>query len=209
MRSAPTTTAATLPRFHEMPHHVVGDERERHAAFVQFPRGEPRALQIRARLRHEHVQLVTLLDGHANHAQRRADARRGKRPGVALRHYLARGRHQFRAEPSNRFVRSSFFGVDRARFLDHRAAQRVERRLRGDQLFESPLHTLDGPEQVNGCRPVCDNRLADQRELGAKFFQPTAPFERSTPSATPIAAATPIAGAPRITMSLIAAATSR
>ena len=33
--------------------------------------------------------------------------------------------------------------------------------------------------------------------------------ERSTPSATPMAAATPMAGAPRMTMSRIALATSR
>ena len=83
---------------------------------VQFPRGEARALQVRPRLRHQHAQLAALLDGHANHAQRRADARGGQRAGVALRHHGAVLRHEFRAEAADGLVGGALFFVDALRF---------------------------------------------------------------------------------------------
>ena len=110
-------------------------------------------------------------DRHANHAQRRADSRRGERSGVALRHHLARGGHQFRAEAAHRFVGGALFGVNRARFFHHRAPHGIERRVRRRELLEPALHALDGPEQIHGRRPRLRDRLADRRKFRAKFFE--------------------------------------
>jgi len=52
---------ADFARLQKMADHVVGNERERNAAFVEFPRGEAGALQIGTRFGHEDVQLLALL----------------------------------------------------------------------------------------------------------------------------------------------------
>ena len=154
-----------------MSHHVVGDQRERHAAFVQFPRGKPRALQVGPRFRHEHAQFVALFDRHANHAQRRADSRGRESTGIALRHHLARRGHQLRAEAANRFVGGALFCMNRARFFHHGAPQRIERRVRRRELLEPARHAFDGPEQIHSRRPRLRDRLADARKFRAKFFE--------------------------------------
>ena len=46
----------------EVAHHVVGDERERDAAFVEFPGGEARALKIGTRFGNEDVKFLSLLE---------------------------------------------------------------------------------------------------------------------------------------------------
>src|SRR5580704_7281414 len=63
-------------------HHIVGDERERYAATMKLPGRKARALKIRASLGHEDVELVSLLNRDANHAQRGADTAGGQRAGV-------------------------------------------------------------------------------------------------------------------------------
>ncbi len=102
-----------------MTHHVVRDERERDAAFVQFPGGQAGALEIGPRFRHKDVEFSALFERHADDAKRGADAAGGERAGVALRHDLSFARHEFRAEPPYGFVRRFLFKMDLLRFLDH------------------------------------------------------------------------------------------
>src|SRR4029077_1822475 len=104
---------------------------ERDAAFVQLPGGEPSALQVRPRFRHEDVDLFPLFERHANYPKRAADAARGERAGVALRHYLSFARHEFRAEPSDGFVRSFFLKMDFPGFVDHSLPNLAEVRSLG------------------------------------------------------------------------------
>src|SRR5262249_27485265 len=80
---------SNLPGFEEVADHVVGDEREGNAAFVELPSGEARALQVRARFGHEHVEVAALLDGDADDPESGADATGGEGARVALGHDLA------------------------------------------------------------------------------------------------------------------------
>jgi len=91
-----------------MAHHVVGDQGERDAAFVEFPGGEARALKVRTRFRNENVELFPLFESDADDAEGGADAGGGERAGVALRHDAAVARHEFGAEMADGFV-SAFF----------------------------------------------------------------------------------------------------
>src|SRR2546427_7559294 len=76
-------------RFQKVADHVVGDERERDAAFVEFPGGEAGALEIGARFRHKNVGFFALFLGDADDAKRGADAPGGGCAGGALGHNLA------------------------------------------------------------------------------------------------------------------------
>src|SRR5256884_3016988 len=71
-------------RFQEVAHHVVGDERERDAAFVEFPGGEAGALGIGARFRHKDGEVFALFIGGADDAKRGAGASRCQGGGVGL-----------------------------------------------------------------------------------------------------------------------------
>jgi hypothetical protein len=72
---------------------------------------------------------------------------------------------------------------------------------------EAPLHPLDGPEQVDAVGRVAAITSHDLRNSVEELAVPVAVLFL-TPRARPIAADTPIAGAPRMTMVLIALATS-
>src|SRR6266550_3046959 len=111
------------------------------------------------------------LHRHANHAKRRADAGCGQRAGITMRHHLACCGHQVRSIATHRFVCGALFSMDRARFLDHRAAQRVGKRLRGCELLEAASHALDSPEQVHSRWPRLGDRLADAWKLRAEFIE--------------------------------------
>src|SRR5437879_1605321 len=47
---------ADFSRFQKVPRHIVGDERQRNTAFVEFPRRKASALKIRPRLGHKYVE---------------------------------------------------------------------------------------------------------------------------------------------------------
>ena len=87
---------------HHRAGHVVGDDRRVDAVLDQLPRGQPRALQKRPRLVGEHGDLLALLGGRANHAERGAVAGRRQRAGVAVRQDAAPSRAPAprRARPS-------------------------------------------------------------------------------------------------------------
>ena len=78
-----------LSALHHVRGHVVGDERDVDAALVQLPRGQPRALQERARLVGEDVDAALLLVRGADDAERGAVAAGGQRAGVAVREHAA------------------------------------------------------------------------------------------------------------------------
>ena len=110
----------------EMADHVVGDERQRNVVLVKLPSGEPRALQIRPRFGNQHFDAVAALDGHANHAQRRADSAGRQSAGVALRHHAAAFGHELRAEAADAFVGFAAL-LDGAFALLQRAMRECER----------------------------------------------------------------------------------
>ena len=74
---------------HHRAGHVVGDDRRVDAVLDELPRREPRALQKRARLVGQHGDLLALLGGRADDAERRAVAGGRQRPGVAVRQDLS------------------------------------------------------------------------------------------------------------------------
>ena len=208
MRSAPTTTRSISPCAHERARHAVGDDRRVDAVAHELPRGQARALQERPRLVGEHGDALALLDRGADHAERRAVARRRERAGVAVREDArrrpARPRRRSRPSPGSwrRLRRGSpRLALEPARDLLGRLP-RLRRRRRTTRFIRS----------------IAQNRLTAVGRVAAimshVFWNSTAnclvPFAllRCMPSAMPIAAATPIAGAPRITIVLIARATS-
>jgi hypothetical protein len=85
MRSAPTTTACTSPAREKVASHSVGDDLDGDSVARELPRGQPRALQIRARLSRQHANRLARLDRAANDAERRPVPRRGEAPRVAVR----------------------------------------------------------------------------------------------------------------------------
>ncbi len=104
--------AADAPGLQEVPGHVVGDQRGRDAVLLQFPDREPRALQEGPGLVGEDVDLLAGGDRGADHAERRAVARRGQRAGVAVRQHRLAVRHQRRAVAADGLVDGDVFEVD-------------------------------------------------------------------------------------------------
>ena len=72
------------------------------------------------------MELSSLLERHANHSERRADAGGGERAGVALRHHLAFARHEFRTKTSDSLVRRFFLEMNLLGFVDHSLADFAE-----------------------------------------------------------------------------------
>src|SRR5258708_3151373 len=70
--------------FQKVAGHIVGDERERDAAFVELPGGEARALEIGARFGHEDVELAALFEPDPNAAHPGPDAPAGHSPRLAF-----------------------------------------------------------------------------------------------------------------------------
>src|SRR6266581_4813142 len=155
-----------LSGLEEVTDHVVGDERKRNAALLELPGGEARALKIWARFRNKDVQLSALLEGDADNAERRADAARGERAGVALGHDLAFTRHEFRAEAADGFVGGALFEMDLLRFFDHALLDFREVGSLRDEFGEAALHALDGPEEIDGGGAGFCERGADFSKFG-------------------------------------------
>ena len=170
-------------------------------------------MQIWPRFGHENLELSPGGDGHVNHAERRADSTGSQCARIALRHHAAGLRHQRRAVPANRFVGRAALLMNLQRLANHRGADFVDAAGAiafgfGSRGIEHLGAALDGPEKIDRRRPVfaSSSHIAENSWRRAGIF---CAADFSTPIATPIAAAMPMAGAPRITMSLIAAATSR
>src|SRR5262249_10925193 len=160
---------SNLPGFEEVADHVVGDEREGNAAFVELPSGEARALQVRARFGHEHVEVAALLDGDADDPESGADATGGEGARVALGHDLAVPRHEFGAEAADGLVGGLLFQMDLLGFGDERFADlREVGGLRGE-LGEARLHAFERPKQVDGGGTRFGKNVADFGELRAQF----------------------------------------
>src|SRR6266702_4287531 len=157
---------SNLSGLEEVTDHVVGDERKRNATFVELPGREARALKIGSSFRNKDVQLSALLEGDADNAERRADAARGERAGVALGHDLAFTRHEFRAEAADGFVGGALFEMDLLRFFDHALLDFREVGSLRDEFGEAALHALDGPEEIDGGGAGFCERGADFSKFG-------------------------------------------
>ena len=75
---------ANLALAHHRARHVVGNDGGGNVVFHQLPSGQARALQEWASLVGVDVNLLALLDGGADHAQRGAVSSGGERAGVAV-----------------------------------------------------------------------------------------------------------------------------
>ena len=74
-------------------------------------------------------------------------------------------RHEFGAEAADGFVGGALFRVDGLGFLDHRGGNlREVLRARGD-FFETALHAVESPEEIDGG----GTRLCERIENGGKF----------------------------------------
>src|SRR5690348_15640020 len=102
---------ADIAGLQKVAHHIVGDERKRDAALVEFPGGEARALEIGTCFGNQDVDFLALFEGDADYAKSRADSARGERAGIALSHHMAASRHEFRTKAANGFVSGFFFQV--------------------------------------------------------------------------------------------------
>src|SRR6266702_3469063 len=157
---------SNLSGLEEVTDHVVGDERKRNATFVELPGREARALKIGSSFRNKDVQLSALLEGDADNAERRADAARGERAGVALGHDLAFTRHEFRAVAADGSVGGALFEMNLLRFFDPALLDFREVGSRRDVFGEAALHALDGPEEIDGGGAGFCERGADFSKFG-------------------------------------------
>ena len=109
---------------------------------MQLPGGQACTLQIRTRLRHQHVQLLSLLDRYLNDAERCSNSARRQGSRVALRHHAAIARHELRAEAANRFVGCAFLQMHRLCFFDKRLLDPREIRRLGRKFGKPALHPV-------------------------------------------------------------------
>jgi len=202
------TMAANFSGLQEVTHHIVRDERERDAAFVKFPGGEAGALKIGARFRHKDVDLFCPVRTRRDDAKRAADAAGGERAGVALRHDLAFAGHEFRAEAADGFVGSAFFEMNLLGFLDHSLPDSAQSEVSAVNSANRRLMRSRAQKRSTAVGRVFASVPQISVNSGARISTDVA-GECRTPRAAPIAAATPMAGAPRMTISRMALATSR
>ncbi len=172
-------------RLQKVADHVVGDERERDAAFVEFPRGEARALKIRARFGNEDVKLFALLDRNAKDAERRADACRRERARVALRHHAAFAGHEFGAETAHRFVGRFLLKMDLLRLRNHCGANFIEIGSLRCDCGELRLHAIDRPEKIDRRRARLRENRANLVELRALVRRQSLPSNEARRSRRP------------------------
>ena len=173
------------------------------SVLLQFPHRQPRALQERPGLIGKHIDLLARLHRRANHAQRRPIPGRRQRSGVAVRQHRLAVRHQRRAVPADGPVDGDVFEADLLRLANQRRPDLVQSAARASShtASSSGRSPRTGSPRWAGSSPACRRSCQPERP------DPSAEA-CNTPTATPIAAATPIAGAPRITIVLIASATS-
>ena len=98
-----------LALLHHRARHAVRDNGGGNTVLVQLPSREARALKERTSLIGKDANLLALLNGGANHAQRGAVSTGSQRAGVAVRqHATARG-HQHCAMLSHGLIGSDIF----------------------------------------------------------------------------------------------------
>ena len=107
-----------LAALHQVPGHVVGDQRDRDRFLHHLPGGEPRALQERPRLVGDHGDALACIAGRAHDAQRRAVTGRRERAGVAVGHDARPVAHQRGAVAADGMVHLEILAMDRDRFGD-------------------------------------------------------------------------------------------
>ena len=179
---------------------------------AQFPGGEARALQVGPSLGNEDAQFDDPARRPRGSLQEPVPMPAvASASCVALGHDLARWGHEFRAK---RPIASSVACLSlwiSLRFGNHAGAERGEVPLTsGGESARSGASCVEAPKTGRRWWAGCGaRRLADLRE----FHPLISPMEgalrkQERPAPRPSPAATPIAGAPRMTMSRMAAATS-
>ena len=128
---------------------ALGHHGHRDARALELPGGQPRALQQRARLAREHLDLLARGGLRVDHAERGAPAAGGEAAGVAERHQPARARQLGAAVLADQPARLAVLREDRERLGLDGAAQRrpVGRAARGGE------HAVDRPREVDRRRP--------------------------------------------------------
>ena len=160
--------AVDRARLHEMPDHVVGEERRRDVVLLQLPRRQPRPLEKRPRLAAEDVDPLVGFDRGADHAERRAVAGGGERARVAVGEDGRPVFYQPRTVRAERPIRRDVLLVDGARLALEHEAQRLD--VAGLVLRVDASHALDRPEEIDGRRARRGERPADTVELAPQLL---------------------------------------
>ena len=113
------------------------------------------------------MNLFPLLDGRANHAQRRAIASRRQRAGVAVGQHSAFARHQRRAVASHGLVRGNIFRVHALGLFHELSLDLCDGT--NPYAFEFLLHPPDGPEKIHRRRPRLADYIADLIEIALEI----------------------------------------
>ena len=121
--------------------HVVGDQRDVDLFLLQFPRRQPRTLQIRPRLVSENGHAFSCFDGGSHYAKRRAVAGGGESAGVAMRQDRRRFAEEHGTVAADALVRFDILGEHRLRL-----GREIPARVAGAQ------HPVERPHQIDGRR---------------------------------------------------------
>ncbi len=160
--------AADSAGVQEVAGHVVGDQRGRDVVVLQFPNGEARALQKRAGLVGEDVDLFAGCDRRADHAERGAVARRCQRAGIAMGENGLAIRNERRAVLADAFVDGDVFEANLLRFCDQLGANLGEAADRRARAIHA-AHAFDGPKEIHRGGARAGERLADFIELAGRM----------------------------------------
>ena len=154
---------------HEAGSHVVAKDGGGNAVVHELPRGEAGALQERPRFIGVDMDLVALLDGGADDAERRAVATGGQGAGIAVGEDAAGAGQQCCSMGTHAAAGGNVFVVHAQGFSDERGSDAVRCGSGSSGLLgEAALHALDGPEEIDGGGAGGGEGAAHRLELGGQ-----------------------------------------
>ncbi len=151
---------------HEITCHAIRNQRHRNRIALQFPSGEPRALEKRPGLIRQHLYLAPGKMRRPNHPQRCAVARRGQGAGIAVRQNGRLMRHQVEAVRPDLAVQADILFVQAMGLLPQRLLPLRQWRLAA--ALQALAHAVDGPEQIHRCGPGLRHGLTNHLKLRIK-----------------------------------------
>ena len=140
-----------LSVLHEHGGHGIADQRCRHPPLEKFPHGQPSPLEQRPGFVGVHVYFFTLRNSRIDNPEGSSDPTGSKGPGVAMGENAGRRGDQRGTPLANRLAHLAVFAMNSKGFLQEGTPELEGRG--GAQGFGPLPHSVESPEQIDGCRP--------------------------------------------------------